>query len=279
VNAMPLDLLAIDRTDDEIEVALGEAGTIVRAYREQDSGCVSYVVEQPGRRLFVKAAMTSHGTASLARAAALHEAVRHRALPRLLNTFDSPQGPAHVYAWVPGEVLYDYVTMDGEQGRCDPASPHTRFRALPVRRILDALDVVYDLHVAIAAAGLVAVDFYDGCILYDFARHRTWVCDLDEYRPGPFTLDEDRLPGSKRFMAPEEFEKGSTIDQRTNIFTLGRTAAVLLGDGDVDSPAWRGGAALRQIVKQAVSPDRTQRYESVSEYVSAWTRARPEALV
>ena len=272
---MSLDLLAIDRIGGGIEGSLGDAGAIVRAYREQDSGCVSYVVERDGRRLFVKAATTARAALSLARAGALNEAVRHPALPRLLNAFDAAQGPVHVYEWVPGEVLYDYVAMDGARGRRDPASAHARFRALPVGRILDALDAVYDLHVRIAAAGFVAVDFYDGCILYDFASNRTWVCDLDEYRPGPFILDEDRLPGSKRFMAPEEFEKGSTIDQRTNVFTLGRTAAVLLGDGDVDSPAWRGGAALRKVVQKATSPDPAQRYESVSEYVSEWACACP----
>ena len=37
--------------------------------------------------------------------------------------------------------------------------------------------------------------------------------------------------GSSRFMAPEEFERGALIDERTNVFTMGRTAAVLLADG------------------------------------------------
>ena len=49
-----------------------------------------------------------------------------------------------------------------------------------------------------------------------------WLVDLDEYRQGPFTVEVDRLPGSDRYMAPEEWERGATIDERTTVFNLGR---------------------------------------------------------
>lgn len=44
----------------------------------------------------------------------------------------------------------------------------------------------------------------DGCFLYDDERLAMHLVDLDEYRPGPFTVTADRLPGSSRYMAPEE---------------------------------------------------------------------------
>jgi serine/threonine protein kinase len=270
---MSHDLISIREADTPIEELVREAGEIVRAYREQDSGCVSYVLEVDEGRLFVKAALTVAARASLLRAEALHGAIRSPTLPRLLNAFSTPEGPAHVFEWVPGEILYDYVTMDGERGRAEPSSAHARFRRLPVHLILDALATIYDLHVRIAAAGFVAVDFYDGCILYDFEAHRTWVCDLDEYRPGPFTLDAPRLPGSRRFMAPEEFVRGSVIDQRTNVFTLGRAAAVLLSDGDLESGAWRGSEAMREVLRRATSPVRGNRFEAVADFVNAWETA------
>ena len=270
---MSLDLTSIHESDAPIEELVHEAGEVVRAYREQDSGCVSYVLEIARGRLFVKAARTDAARASLLRAEALHGAIRSPALPRLLNVFETPEGPVHVYEWVPGEILYDYVTMDGERGRADPASAHARFRNLPSDLILDALSLIYDLHVQIAEAGFVAVDFYDGCILYDFDEHRTWVCDLDEYRPGPFAVDARRLPGSRRFMAPEELIRGSVIDQRTNVFTLGRTAAVLLSDGDLESDAWRGSEAMREVLRRATSPTRGNRFEAVADFVNAWKTA------
>jgi serine/threonine protein kinase len=270
---MAFDLLSIDRADVEIELLLAECGELVRAYRRQDSGCVSYVVELGSHRLFVKAALSAAGAESLSRAAAVHAAIRHSALPSLLNAFRAVEGPVHVYEWVPGEILYEYVAMDGARGRTDPASAHARFRALPVCHILDSLDVVYDLHEQIASLGFIAVDFYDGCILYGFDENRTWVCDLDEYRLGPFTLDAERLPGSRRFMAPEEFVRGSTIDQRTNVYTLGRAAAILLSDGDPRSDAWRGSDAMREVLVRATSPRREARFPTVADFVGAWRDA------
>ena len=71
-----------------------------------------------------------------------------------------------------------------------------------------------------AAAGFVSVDLYDGCFLYDFDRHEMRLIDLDEYRPAPFVVDAERLPGSRRYMAPEEFQRGVTIDERTMAFHL-----------------------------------------------------------
>jgi serine/threonine protein kinase len=271
---MVVDLRVIDSTRLEIRALLPQTGRVLREYLEQDSGCVSFVVEDSCGRLFVKAATDDAGAASLGRATAIHSAIRHPALPPLLNTFETPPGPAHVYAWVPGEVLYDYVSMDGERGRLDPASAHARFRTLPVEDILASLDAIYDLHLRIAEAGFVAVDFYDGCILYDFDAHRAWVCDLDEYRPGPFRLMEDRLPGSQRFMAPEESVRGSTIDERTNVYTLGRTAAILLSDGDARSDAWRGSQALRAVVERAAERDPALRFPAVAAFVDAWSAAR-----
>lgn len=82
---------------------------------------------------------------------------------------------------------------------------------MPTSEVLAALESIFDAHLAVADAGFVAVDLYDGCFIYDFVARRMRLCDLDEYRPGPFVVDADRLPGSLRFMAPEEFERGAAI--------------------------------------------------------------------
>jgi serine/threonine-protein kinase len=103
----------------------------------------------------------------------------------------------------------------------------------------------------------VAVDFYDGCLIYDFARRTIRLCDLDSYRPGPYVLDRDRQYGSTRFMAPEEFAKGATVDERSTVFTLGRAAFVLLSRGprgEQDRDLWRAGDALFQVATTATRP-------------------------
>ena len=86
-------------------------------------------------------------------------------------------------------------------------------------------------------------------------------------------LEADRLPGSRRFMAPEEWQRGAWIDQVTNVFTLGRTAFVLLGNGTPAESAWRGSPAMRSVALRATAPERAERYPSVSAFVQAWREA------
>ena len=72
--------------------------------------------------------------------------------------------------------------------------------------------------------------------------------------------------GSTRFMAPEEFERGALIDERTTVFTMGRTAFVCLGD-DIDG-------ALGEVVRRACRQEREERYGSMEEFYAAWHQAR-----
>lgn len=71
------------------------------------------------------------------------------------------------------------------------------------------------------------------------------------------------MPGSTRFMAPEEFEKGRVIDERTTVFTLGRTAQIFL-DGTV-----------RAVTEIACATDPSARYPSVSALADAFDAAIP----
>src|SRR5690606_15429825 len=137
-----------------------------------------------------------------------------------------PHGPMLVYDWADGELLHVHRSR-----RTDPALAYQRFRALPVATIVTALDTIMDVHDLLGAAGEVAGDFYDGCLLYDFATGRLSLIDLDNYQPGPYRNDMGRMFGSSRFMAPEEFTLGAWIDQRTTVFTTGRTILIFLSDG------------------------------------------------
>ncbi|MGH9222374.1 MAG: serine/threonine protein kinase [Acidimicrobiales bacterium] len=246
---------------------------VFAAFDRQDSGCRAYGhTDEEGRRWFVKTAVEPRAVPSLERAVALHRSVRHDTVIPLCGwATDDQGGMSLTYPWADGEVLYGAPTT-GRAQRLDKESPHARFRALPVAEVRDALDAILDAHLTIAAAGFVAVDLYDGCFIYDFAARRMWLCDLDEYRPGPFTVDADRLPGSTRFMAPEEFERGRTIDERTTVFNLGRTALVLLHTGDLDGE-FRGTAAGRGVLARATQPDPDHRHPSVARFVADWRAA------
>jgi len=244
--------------------------------RTQDSGNVSYGVTAGDQRYFIKTAGSESSVHSLPieeRVALLRNAIRlnrsvtHRILPSLRNVIESGDGPILVYDWVDGELL-----GVAAEHRSDPASAYFRFRRLPVREVLNVLDAIIDLHDHLASNGWIAVDFYDGSIIYDFLTGTTHVVDLDSYHFGAFVNRVGRLFGSTRFMAPEEFQLGAEITERTNVFMLGRAVFELLSEG-VDG-AFRGPPELLALAQHAccLAPD--DRFASVRQFSAAWAVAR-----
>ncbi|GHB59160.1 hypothetical protein GCM10010347_31380 [Streptomyces cirratus] len=246
-------------------------GTVFRTFDDQDSGCTSYGLAAGGGRWFVKTASAPQAVSSLRRAMAVHRAVSHAAVVPLVHSFTTDTGPALVYPWMSGEVLY-HPTRSRQGGRTAPGSPMARFRKLPLSRVHAALASLLSAHLAVERAGFVAVDLYDGCLLYDFDAHRMVLCDLDEYRPGPFTVEGDRLPGSRRYMAPEEFVRGAVIDVRTTVFNLGRALRLLLDAGDAEAQ-WRGTPGRLAVIERATVPEPEGRWPSVRALVAAWQAA------
>jgi serine/threonine protein kinase, bacterial len=267
-------LLDIRQLDRDLRTYLAEIGSLFRVFDQQDSGCISYGVHTAGRRWFVKYSDKPASIAHMMNAAAFHQDISHPRIPKLLHAFRDCSGYAQVYEWVEGEVLYT-PQYPGREGRSRPDSPHFRFRQLPVASIVSALNTVYDVHDFLEQRGYVAVDFYDGAMIYDFSRGELHLCDFDHYAKGPFTLEADRLYGSSRFMAPEEFAKGSRIDRRTNVFTMGAAAFVFLAnDGSRDARDWRASEALYRVALRAVAPVPDEQYPSVRALHEAWLAAQ-----
>ena len=278
-------LLDVERIEQVPDVYLSSVGSVFAVFdeRSQDSGNISYGVQTPQGRYFVKTAgypddpnpFLSHSE----RVSLLRNAVRvqrscdHRTLPPLHQVIESPTGPLLVYQWVDGELIRVDAAM-----RDDPRSTFQRFRRLLSQEIIRALDLIYELHHQLAQLGWVAVDFYDGCLIYNFDRQELHVVDLDHYSKAPFINEMGRMFGSSRFMAPEEFERGARIDERTTVFTMGRTAAVLLSDGTLERSPFRGSDALYEVVRHACCDDREKRYDSMAAFFAAWTDARVSEL-
>ena len=261
-------LLDISEIDISIEAYLKQIGKITYRFPEHDSRCQSFRAVVDNHRWFVKHGNTPQTLIWLKQAVRFHAAVQHEALPRLHNTFTTPDGFTLVYNWIDGEGLRpERELSDGEM------HPRDRFCALPAAEIIDALNVIYDVHLLIEKRGFIAEDFYDGCIIYDFEEKQIHLYDFDHYHPAPFVNDRGRLYGSTRFMAPEEFQKGERIDERTNVFMLGRTAFVLLANSSDSRNDWKGNEAMWQVAKKATNMDKQLRYQSVEDFVSAWHTA------
>jgi serine/threonine-protein kinase len=229
-------------------------------FEQQDSGCVSYGIVRGGQRRFVKIASTPAARRSLTQAITFHESVRHPAIVSPVETVDTADLQQVTYPWVDGVVL-NHATVAGSD-----RSGLYGFRRLSVDEALAAIDTVLDAHVAVSSAGFVSVDLYDGCFLYDFNAKVMHLIDLDEYRPGPFVLEEERLPGSTRYMAPEELVRGATVDDRTTAFHLGRTIAELLGESSCTE-------RQRAVVLRATHHQVDARFQSVEDMVTAWRSA------
>ena len=274
-------LLEVDRIDQEPDCYLHTIGDVFAVFDEaiQDSGNISYGIRAEGGRYFVKTAGRPDNPAPylnhtervsmLRNAAHLWQGCGYHTLPTLHQVVESPTGPLLVYQWVNGELVRtDAATRE------HPQSTFQRFRQLASEEILSVLDQVYELHNQLAQMGWIAVDFYDGCMIYDFNHKGFHVVDLDLYREAPFVNEMGRMFGSTRFMAPEEFELSARIDERTNVFTMGRTAAVFLSDGTLDRLPFRGSDALYEVIRRACRDNRNERFDSMGAFYRAWGQAR-----
>ncbi len=164
-------------------------------------------------------------------------------------------------------LFYDWV--EGQLVR----NAFRQVRSLPISEIVTLLNNLYDLHANLVNSGWIANDFYDGSMIYNFERRKLHAVDLDSYHRGPFTNSMGRMFGSTRFMSPEEFKLGAMIDERTTVFTLGRTAAVLLSDDSLRRKPFRGNEAQYDIMLSACRHNPNDRFKTVAEFRDAWLAA------
>jgi serine/threonine-protein kinase len=268
------------------EVYVRRHGTVVAEFGDhtQDSGNVSWLVDVGDRRLFVKTAgsdspprpgarvpyLDHEGRVRLLRNAVdIAASCRHPALARLLHVIESPQGPALVYEGAPGDLVWV-----PRASRSDPSSAYQRFAHLPGEQLLGVFDVLIDLHVALAEAGWVACDLYDGCLIVDFSTTTLTVVDLDSYRRGPSVNDMGRMFGATRFLAPEELELGAAIDERTTTYTLGRLAWHFCTRLTERADDFCGPPSLARVVQRACRPSPHDRPATVAAFAGEWMAAR-----
>jgi serine/threonine protein kinase len=240
--------------------------------RTQDSGHVSYGVQgADGRRWFVKTAgedtvrpgglSFSDRVTAVRRAAEIQVEVSHPAFVALETVVEAADGVVVVYDWFDGQLLRIPPAVPGGRAGVSP-----RFRALSLEQRAEAVDAVIDLHVALEDVGWIAGDFYDGSLMYDFATEQIKVIDLESYRHGSYVNTVGRLPGSSRYMAPEEHVVGATVDARTTVFNLGRMIETLVQDG-------HRVPQLDLVTTTATSREREARPASVRALQAAWRTA------
>ncbi|MDC3413164.1 serine/threonine protein kinase [Terrihalobacillus insolitus] len=256
-------------------------GNVFCTFDQQDSGNISFGVEKDGQRYFVKYAgakpidftgKPQDAIKRLKMAVPVYQSLEHSHLIKLLDYFSTEDGFATVFQWFEGECLHSHWSFGGIEKYTNPKSPFYRFKKFEVEKRLKALDVIFSFHTYVESQNYVAVDFYDGSILYDFKNDETKICDIDFYRKAP-SINElgKNFWGASRSKSPEEYELGAPIDSITNVFNLGAIAFGLLGgETDHSFSKWEANQGLYEVAKRAVEDDRNNRYSTVKEFYEAW---------
>ncbi|MDA2311572.1 MULTISPECIES: serine/threonine protein kinase [Bacillus cereus group] len=255
-------------------------GNVFAVFDQQDSGNLSFGVERDGHKKFIKYAgartIAYEGTMKdaierLKSSVSLYEELMHDSLIKLIDHFPVQSGYVLIFDWFDGECLHSHWSFPPPDKYKNPNSPFYKFKHLPVIKRIQSLNSIFSFHTYVEKKNYVAIDFYDGSILYDFHTNETKICDIDLYSKKPFVNKMGRLWGSSRFMSPEEFELNAIIDSRTNVFNMGAMAFAILGGGKERSfTEWEASRNLYEIAYRAVNENRTERYASVKEFYEEW---------
>lgn len=247
---------------------LSRYGTVFKIFDDQDSGNICFGTEKDGKRYFIKFAgapteqydgKTENAVARLKATLPVYQALRHPNLIEFVKAEEIGGGFAMVFGWADGECM----------GRMYPAS-RRKFMQMDDQTKRNVFQDILSFFAYTASQRYVAIDFYDGSILYDFERQKTTICDIDFFRKMPCTNDMGRLWGSSRFQSPEEYRLGAVIDEVTNVYTVGATAFALFSDYDRSREAWPLGDHSFNVVSRAVSDDRLNRQQSIKQFIKEW---------
>ncbi|MFD1676855.1 serine/threonine protein kinase [Alicyclobacillus fodiniaquatilis] len=247
---------------------LTEYGQVFTVFDKQDSGYICFGIKNRNGKLFLKVAGASTvrsnvsievAVQQLKSTVSIYDDLRHPNLIGIIEHKETKTGYLTVFEWFEGECWgRQYETSD-------------KFVALPLVEKFNIYNDILSFHQQVNKRGYIAVDFYDGCLMYDFTLKRTMICDIEFYSKKPVTNTVGRMRGSSRFMSPEEFQLGAEIDERSNVFLMGATAFQLFGDGnDRSLEKWEAGEDLYHIALKATNIDKANRYQSIDEFLEAW---------
>jgi len=202
-----------------------------------------------GRELFLKFFPQSLVNTRTATEIAIAGANLHPAVASLRQNIPLADGALLVYDRVSGKNL-------------GPMDVRKRFQLLPLAERTQAVATIFEVLAAVCEAGFMMVDWHEGNMIYDFDRRQIWLFDWELCRKGSgFTLEMDNNYGSSRLMAPEEFLRGSFLDERTLVFNLGRYALITVPE--LAEP-------LAPVLARATHPARAERFATIREFAKAF---------
>ena len=260
---------------------LKELGTVFCVFDQQDSGNISFGMQDGKKKYFVKYAgaqtieyvgNTQTAMDNLNKAVTVYQDLRHKNVISFVKKIKTDDGIALVFDWFDGECLFAHWTFDKWNRYTHPNSPYYRYRKLSFEKRLKSINTIFQFLSFVEQQNYVAVDFYDGSILYDFNNDRTQICDIDFFRKKPTVNDiGENFWGSRRFKSPEEYTFGAPIDSITNVYTMGVLLFGLIGgESDRSFERWEGSKELYELARKATSPERELRFQSINDFYKEW---------
>lgn len=250
---------------------LKKYGKVFKVYDDQDSGNICFGIENQDRKIFVKFAGAQTAEYSqdvfgaiqrLKATVPIYQSIKQKSLIKYITSEEIGQGFAMVFEWADGECM----------GRMYEKS-HEIIMNLPLAEKLDIYENVIDFLIDIVRMGYVAIDFYDGSIMYDTSRKVVTICDIDFFRKSPTVNDMGRMWGSSRFMSPEEYKYGEKIDEISNVFMIGKMGFSILTDSDLSFEKYPLSLESFHVLEKATKLNRCERYTSITEFKNHWLKA------
>lgn len=260
---------------------LKQSGHVSDVFDENDSGNISFGVVNEDKKYFVKYAgaqtMNYQGNVetainNLIQAIAVYQEVVHPALIHYVRTIRCDTGVAAIFDWVEGDCLFAHWTFSKWNRYTCEQSPYYRFRTLSLKKKLACIDVLFDFMMTIETMDYVAIDFYDGSIIYDFDKDKTVICDIDFFQKKPVINHlGSEFWGSQRVKSPEENMMGASIDHISNVYSLGMIILRLLSDErNLGLATWCYSVSAYEVIKKATEEKRKLRYQSIADFAKAW---------
>lgn len=266
-------------------------GTVFTAIDGTGSGCICFGISNGSRKYFLKIAgvdtldaevSPEESIETLKNAVRLYEILSHPNLIQLIDHYFHKDYYVAVFEWAKGDCLFDYWNFQKYSENTRLIRPSRHFHELTVDKVIASIEIIFSFLETVAAKGYVAVDFYDGSLIYDFNTDKLTICDIDLFRKQPAINDMgDNFWGTKRLKSPEEYIFGASIDECTNVFTVGALIFNFLGEFTPEQmkdcycfnkfipcppDKWRLSETSYQAVLKAVNPDRSQRYQTMAEF-------------
>lgn len=279
-------------------------GTAFWVIDETGSGCICIGMKNGDKKYFCKIAGVNTIEAEvspkesikiLKKAVPLYYDLKHPNLIKIIENYDYDPFYIVVFEWMEGECLFDHWNFEKYQKDTTRKSPKEKFMQLSIDKKLNTIDVLFSFLQHVNKKGYVAIDFYDGSIMYNFSTDKTAICDIDFFQKSPVINDKGMdWFGTKRLKAPEEYIKGSVIDEQTNIFTLGALIFEFFGffsdeeirqryDKNRFLPCsysnWQLNKESYQVAIKAVNPNKKERYITFDEFFTEWKKAISSMII